>query len=311
MKAYKDVLNRLQSSSVHAVELENHEIVSVIYHDIFDFPLNSEQLHRWTLNRSVLKRSSLLNEKIVKKGLGFYMLSGRKSIVVKSILRREISKKKRNIAERAAQILGMLPGIYMVAITGALAMENTDEGSDIDLMIITKKDRLWTNRILSWLVLKTAGLKVRRPKDDFEKNKLCLNIWMDESDLKWPKSSQNIFSAHEIAQIVPLVNKNNTYERFISRNIWIRKYWNRAVDYRKMERDGDAVTQNKRGTLLETMLSRLADPLMDFVEKAAFRLQYLYMKGKITRETVTATRALFHPVDWSRVVKAKMEKYVR
>jgi hypothetical protein len=34
----------------------------------------------------------------------------------------------------------------------------------------------------------------------------------------------------------------------------------------------------------------------------AFEIQYQHMKSKMTRETVTRTRALFHPHDWGKVV---------
>ena len=44
----------------------------------------------------------------------------------------------------------------------------------------------------------------------------------------------------------------------------------------------------------------------NFLEKTAFKLQYLHMKNKITREVITPTRALFHPKDWGKIIMKKL-----
>ena len=63
------------------------------------------------------------------------------------------------------------------------ALNNAKKNSDIDLLIITSKNTLWTTRIISFALLKFAGFKLRRAGDKNEKDKLCLNMWLDESDL--------------------------------------------------------------------------------------------------------------------------------
>ena len=118
-------------------------------------------------------------------------------------------------------------------------------------------------------------------------------MWLDESDLIWSRKERNIFTAHEIAQIVPLVNKKKTYEKFISKNSWLRDYWPNAVRIRKQKREKSKMN-------LFSLPLKLLEPL-------AYKSQYLYMKRKMTREIATATRAVFHPVDWTEIVMSRFQ----
>ena len=60
-------------------------------------------------------------------------------------------------------------------------------------------------------------------------------MWLDESDMVWQRKDRNIYTAHEIAQIVPLINKDKTYEKFLSHNRWILDFWPNAVKIRKLQ----------------------------------------------------------------------------
>lgn len=271
--------------------LSDQEKAAIIYHNLFDFPLNFSDLIRWKVGAGV---PEIKNSKLISKRNGFYFLEGKVGVLYKRLLHKRISAKKILIANSAAKIISRIPSVKMVAITGSLAMENSNEESDIDLMIITKKNLLWTTRAFVYLLISLLGIKKRRPLDIDQKDKLCLNIWMDESDLSWTKKERNIYTAHEIAQILPLVNKDNTYEKFLNANRWVLKYWPNAVSIKGKK---DRVMSPD-----SSLLSLFLIPL----EKFAFKLQYQYMKTKMTREVATTTRALFHPQDWGKVVLGRL-----
>jgi hypothetical protein len=110
-------------------------------------------------------------------------------------------------------------------------------------------------------------------------------MWFDESDLVW-KSNRNIYTSHEIAQIIPLVNKDKTFEKFLAKNNWVLKFWPNAVKIPN--------TASEKTETTNTVISILNDIF--------FQIQYIYMKPKITREVVKRSRAIFHPHDWSSVV---------
>lgn len=247
------------------------------------------ELIKWRAGEKISK-TSILDKSEVRFHGNYYFLEENRGAVLKRVLRKRTSLKKMEIAKKAAKILEKIPTIQMVGVTGSLAMENADDESDIDLMIVTKADTLWTTRVIAYLTLKLLRFKLRKPRDRNEKDKLCLNIWMDEKNLQI--DDQNLYSAHEIAQIVPLTNKDKTYERLILENSWIKEYWPNAVKVRE---------QNIEKKESKSFFFRQLEGLMR-------SLQFFYMSGKITRETVTATRAFFHPFDWGEHVKQSLAK---
>jgi len=257
-------------------------MLSVLYHDIFDYPLKKEELQKWKSNISLPAGSV-----VIKSKNGYYFIVGREKTIEKRLQNEKESKEKFEIAKRAARILGNIPTIKLVAITGSLAMNNSSKKSDIDLMIITKNETLWTSRIFVYMVIHAFGLRVRKPNDWHQDNRICLNIWLDEDDLIWPKNDRNLYTAHEIAQIVPLVNKNNTYEKFLYLNRWILSFWPYSIKIKNLK-------------LIKNLKFKIKNS--NYIEKVCYWVQYNYMKSKITREVVNPTRALFHPKDWGKVV---------
>ena len=187
------------------MESKSNNFSSVKYHDIFDYKLTKEELVKWQYKN--------LKE----------ITSGHKN---KSRLQNETySKTKLVVAKKVAKLLSKIPSVKFVGITGALAMNNAGKNSDIDLMIITSKNRLWLTRFCVYCLLHTTYYILRKPRVKNERDALCLNLWLDEQDLVWPKKDRNIYTAHEIAQVVPLVNRNKTYERFLCQNKWILDFW--------------------------------------------------------------------------------------
>lgn len=281
------------------ISLDDGEFTSLTYHNIFDYPLSFSELIKW---RGTTKTKIGNSEsRQIKYKNGFYFFENRDGIVFKRLLRKRISARKLRLANKAGSILSLIPTIRLVAVTGALAMENVSDESDIDLMLISKKGTLWTTRFLSTFLLRVLKVPTRKFGDKTQKDKICLNMWLDEGDLVW-KKPRNIYTAHEIAQVIPLVNKESTYEKFILKNRWIAEYWPKAV---KILGGKDIRILRARGSKKPPISQYLNIPV-SLLEKFAFQLQYKYMKPKITREVVTPTRAFFHPVNWGELVLSRL-----
>jgi predicted nucleotidyltransferase len=263
--------------------LSEAEKFSVFYHNIFDFPLTFSELVKWKAGGI-----SKVNCDTDFKN-GFYFVKGRDGLIYKRAVRKRISQKKTESAQKAAKVISLIPYIKMVGLTGSLAMENADEKSDIDLIIITKKGHLWSSRFFVYLILKFMDFDIRKPKKSEQKDKLCLNMWLDESDLMWKKSDRNFYTAHEILQIIPLEERGDTLTLFLIKNKWVLDFWPNVTQIR----------ENKISSYAK--LNKLS-----FVENLFYSFQKIYMKPKITNETVTPTRAIFHPVDLSERINKKI-----
>ena len=201
---------------------------TLVYADIFSYPLKASEVERWLISQKprfgVQKELAerVKDSRLVKKG-NYYCLPGREAIVDIRKEREISSNKKFMIAKRLSRLLNFLPTVRMVAVTGSLAMTNTEEEEDIDLLIITAKNRIWLTR-LAVILLTEIVAKRRRPKEKAWKNKICLNMFLEEDKLCVVPEERNLFTAHEGFQVYPLSVKGDIYQKFIKENEWCKRF---------------------------------------------------------------------------------------
>jgi len=212
---------------VSPVELKKAVLSTLAYADIFDYPLRENEIYRFLLSDiryQILDVGKGLKElPEVSQKNNFYFLKEREHLVLLRKKRERWSRKRLKIAKQVARWLKIIPTIKMVAVTGALAMENSNKNDDIDLLIITSKNRLWLTRLLAVLLVELIA-KRRHPADKEVKDKICLNMFLDEGHLKVPEKEQDLFSAHEVCQLKPILDKNGTYQKFLKANLWSKKF---------------------------------------------------------------------------------------
>lgn len=264
-------------------ELSSAEKFSVYYHNIFEYPLTFSELVRWTPSYD-----KSINVKVESKN-DYYFISGREGLIYKRLIKQRYSNKKIELAKKASKVLAKIPSIKMIGVTGSLAMNNASKNSDIDLVIITKMGTLWTTRLVTYIILKILNFPIRVPGSLVEKDMFCLNMWMDESNLEWGKTKRNFYTAHEILQVVPLFNRGNIYSLFLHKNRWALNFWPNVMEIPKVDLDNNQIKKIKIG----------------WVEELSYKFQLRYMKGKITKEIISPTRAIFHPNDLSKKILQK------
>jgi hypothetical protein len=101
----------------------------------------------------------------------------------------------------------------MVALTGSLAMRNTQSpDDDLDFLIVTAPCRVWTARAAAVVMVRLARLFGVR---------LCPNYVLAETALQ--QDRQDLYMAHEIAQMIPL-RGFAIYEAMRRANYWMTGY---------------------------------------------------------------------------------------
>ncbi|PJE67331.1 hypothetical protein COU95_03000 [Candidatus Shapirobacteria bacterium CG10_big_fil_rev_8_21_14_0_10_40_9] len=193
---------------------------TLVYADIFDYPLKKEEIQKWLIAGGNLKSQI---SKLVQEENGFYFLKGRENLVELRRERERQSREKIKIAEKVAGILRKIFWIKMIGITGALAMKNSDKEDDIDLLIVTKRNRLWITRLLTVFLVELVARR-RRPGDRNVRDKICLNMFLGEEHLEVPKKEQDLFSAHEVCQLKVIWEKDGIYQKFLKENQWVRQF---------------------------------------------------------------------------------------
>lgn len=279
---------REKPSSKVKIKLSRGAYFSVIYHSLFDYPLKIDELSEWKVAE---RKSPKEFSQALQAEKGYVFVAGKQKSILKRKIREQLSFKKREIARNASEVLALIPTVQLVGLTGSLAMNNATSTSDIDLLVVTKENTLWSTRIYAYLLLKLFGLRIRKPKNKAENDKLCLNIWLDEKNLKWAK--KDLYTAHEIAQVVPLFDRGG-YQKFMWANWWAKEFWPNRFDKKSA---GESTNAPSVWTRLFALFNRFF-----------FFVQLIYMQGKRTREETSLGKAIFHPADWGDIVLPKLEK---
>ena len=188
------------------------------YFDLFDYPLTKEELIKWQFGQAGtdLERA--------EERVGYYFLPGRGDIIKIREKREIISLKKIRKAQKIAQILGLVSGVKMIAIVSNLAYLNADEGADIDLFIVSEKNRIWTVRFWTVVLMMILG---QRPSKRNIKNKICLSYYVSEDNLNLENTKISRLDIHLIylvSQYLPIYSENGMWQKFIEQNKWLNKY---------------------------------------------------------------------------------------
>lgn len=202
-----------------AARLADAAVATVAYSDLFDYPLTAEEIHRYLTGVSASRRAveelladGCLTPRRLERIGAYYVLPGRAPIVA--------IRQRRAVAAPAlwaralhygAQIAA-LPFVRMVAVTGALAVDNSDPGDDLDYLIVTAPDRLWLCRAI---IVGLARLARRRG------DVICPNYMLSERALTL--DARSLYTAREVAQMVPLAGLA-IYHRLRQLNAWVSDY---------------------------------------------------------------------------------------
>jgi hypothetical protein len=198
---------------------------TVAYSDIFDYPLTAAEIHRylvgvrasWRTVHSVLDPDGPLSGLLVSHK-GYFLIPGREETVDTRLQRREVAASMWPRARQYGEAIGRLPFVRMVAVTGALAMDNVDPGTDIDYIVVTAPGRLWLCRALVVTMVRLAA-----QRGDI----ICPNYFLSEQAL--PLGEPNIFTAHELVQMIPIAGVE-TYRRMCRLNSWAAWFLPNAFD---------------------------------------------------------------------------------
>ncbi len=223
-------------------------IHAVAYVDVFDYPLTVEQVHRYLLAapasletvQDVLDNGRLVPDYLARDQ-DHFMLPGRESIVQTRRRRAGVAAEMWPRAVRYGRMVASLPFVRMVAVTGALTMDNVEPDDDIDYLIVTEPGRLWLSRLLVVVLVRWAARR-----GDI----VCPNYLLSENALTLVP--HNLFVAHELVQMVPLSGRS-VYQRLCRLNDWAARFLPNAYGHARQVDVGSPLPQAAR---------RLAEPLL-------------------------------------------------
>jgi hypothetical protein len=168
-------------------------------------------------------------------------------------------------------------------------MMGSGEKDDIDLFIITAKNRIWISRLMIILLTSLTGLRRKRREKILQANgKICINLILEEDSLEQKK--RNIYVAHEVLQMRLVWQRHQIYSKFLHANDWVFKFlpnWKSSI----LEIQTSKVRSQKNNSKVKS------NWLVNNLEDLAKSLQ-LRVMGKPDKSERVETGALyFHPED--------------
>ena len=205
----------LQSMS-NIEELQRAILHTLAYADVFDYPLSADEIQRYLtgVKAPLAEVEAALEQLSFAVGCDgpYYFLPGRGMIVATRKRRAEVASRLWPKAIRYGRLIASLPFVRMVTVTGSLSMDNTEDGKDIDYMLVTQGGYLWTCRAMTLVIARIARL---------EGVTLCPNYLVTENALEL--EDRSLYVARELAQMIPLSGME-VYERIRCLNSWMDDY---------------------------------------------------------------------------------------
>jgi hypothetical protein len=229
-------------------EISQAVLQAILYSDVFDFPLNAYEVHRYlpgfVASYQEVYQILTTDPNFVKRG-DHFALVGREEIVSLRKQRESHSKKLLAYALKYGRMIGSLPFIRMVALTGSLAVLNISKNADFDYMLITQPGRLWSARAFVLLFGRLTKLFGHT---------ICPNLIVSENSLEWYR--RDLYSAHEFCQMIPVTGRA-IYQKLLRTNEWIKDFLpNAYMESDSLQFENPSIFQK----LLEFLLrSKLGD----------------------------------------------------
>jgi hypothetical protein len=213
------VLSAMEAGELSHQTMADAIVQTVAYSDVFDYPLTLEEIHRYLVGvaatveqvQQVLTNGLMLATRLTCSD-GYFYLSGRAGLVEKRLQRAQVPAALWPKAIHYGHVIARMPFVRMVAITGALSMNNSDPGDDLDYFVITEPGRLWLCRAFIIALVRSAARR-----GDI----ICPNYFVSTRALL--VTEHNLYTAHEMAQMIPVAGVG-LYHRMREMNSWVREY---------------------------------------------------------------------------------------
>lgn len=242
-------------------EIKRNILATLAYFDLFNYPLTMDEVYlflpaKYDQGEFGYALRSLVIDRLLYKFDKYYTLKNDSFLIERREKGNAKAAEMIAIAGKVGDLLIRFPYVRGIAISGSLSKNFADDDSDIDLFIITAKNRLWIARTIMHCFKKLTFL--------FKKEHyFCMNYYIDEQDLLIHE--KNIYTATEIATLMPL-HGETVFEQFYLINGWTREYLPnkclrvataKPVKNSILKRYVEWLFNNRVGNSIDTMLMRI------------------------------------------------------
>ncbi len=123
-------------------------------------------------------------------------------------------------ATKWAHVLGRLPGVRAIFLSGSIATGDAKPTSDIDIFVIAKSGQIWTARFFIFAVLKLFNQLAKPHHHD---GMICPNHFITEDALEIVEKDE--YAAYLFSHNIPLYDPKNIFPQFEAQN---QEWWKKC-----------------------------------------------------------------------------------
>lgn len=200
---------------------------TLAYFAYFQYPLSAFEVWKWLLApeapatlydvMTALRASPWLGERVAS-AQGFYGVGDVPAQVVERHARLLDALRKYAKLRTALQYLARLPYVEGIAVCNSLALQHTRRDSDIDLLIVTAAERVWTVRFFA-----IAGMALARQRPgEARHDPLCCSFFVDRHLLNFAglRLDDDPYFAYWTASLVPMLDRG-VFTKLWEENAWL------------------------------------------------------------------------------------------
>jgi hypothetical protein len=279
----------MRTGSHQISTLHSSAIKTLLYFDIFNYPLKAEEVYQFLGTNSVTSQDvnkalkDLADRQKIYRIDDFYAVHDNAKNIHRRLKGNAYAEKLKRLVYKRAALLANFPFVRGVFASGSYSKNYMDENSDLDFFIVTAPGRLWIARTLIVLFKRIFFLNSHKY--------FCCNYFIDTDNLEIEE--KNIFTATELATLTPLFG-GKLYNRIILANQWLINVFPNFKP-----KSTDHVIQQSPGVikrLLEKLLVSKAGDLLDnfFMTTTLKRWQRHYATKYSTEEFSIAFKTRKH-----------------
>ena len=195
---------------------------TLLYYDIFKHPLKKDEIFTFSPKNNVTKSEifkvvdDLSGNDISKFSQkdGYIYIKPNVDYIENRLKKEEYSAKMWKIVRYVVHIIKRFPFVRAIMVTGSLSKNSSSKESDLDFMVITKKNRLWITRTLLMLFKKIFLFNSYKY--------FCINYFITEDSMEI--EDKNIFTATEVATVKSVYN-TEMIKKFLESNKWVNDFF--------------------------------------------------------------------------------------
>jgi len=272
-------------------KIEKEILKTLLFFNLFSRPLNLKELHQFLGVKSTEGQTFLALINLVKKGKvieknNFFVLKQYEKIFRYFKKREKIKNQLIKRAEFFSFLFKITPFIRGVFLVNSLAMGLPSKNSDIDVLVLTKKNRLWISRFFANILFFIFGQK-RKKEIKKAPKKFCLSFFSEiDLDLsKWKLKGEDPLFIYWLATAKPLVGQKACQVLF-EKNSWILKF----LPNLKIKK---AEGKIKPLSFVAFLLEKIINIFGDFLEKKLFQIQSKRIRAKNKKDEKLALPYIF------------------